>query len=151
MTAPLRNEAPFNFDGTAFPLYIAALAAYREIMIRTVEALADRYGAESLQQKFGSGKIGELTDVNSLNFFTHTSISSLRGDDASILAMMGDLLRTDTRIAEFKKKLVRLGKNDFAEDLLFFLEFRLKSNRSEVVKQQQKRFQSHENVIALYA
>lgn len=146
MIAPAHTEGPFDFDGSTFPSYIAALAAYREIMMKTVESLSARYDTESLRQKFGVDTISQLTDINAANLFTHTSISSLRGDDADTLAMMRHLLNTDPRIAEFKKKLLRLRKADFAEDILFFLEFRLKSIRAEVAEQTQNQLRPRANV-----
>ena len=151
MTARAHTGGPFDFDGSTFPSYIAALAAYREIMTKTVESLSVRNGTESLRQKFGVDTMSQLTDISSANLFTHTSISSLRGDDADTLAMMRHLLNTDPRMAEFKKELVRLGKTDFAEDILFFLEFRLKSIRAEVAEQRQNQLRPRQNVIALYA
>jgi hypothetical protein len=149
MEEGFRNQSP-DF----FLAYVEAIVAYREIMRQTLTKLLQEYGHE-LKRRLGVNSLAALLDVHDPRFLTHRQAAQFAArnrskNSAKIIDSMHKQLKTNVALDAFSDALRDAGEHALANDLPFFIEYRLRVARTFASAQVQAEARA-ENVIGFQA
>lgn len=118
---------------------IRAIVSYRRLLAQALKLLSGRHGERRVLAFYRVDQLRPLVDANDDRYVDLPRLAPfIKAAEAPtqyslILSTTRKALNSDTSIQELSRLLRSLGEPDLSDDILFFLEHRIRSNRKAIL------------------